>query len=1044
MGWNQDEFVARVGLAPYGVNPPQENPKPIYLGKSEIDPATRGIVAILSSAEKDHDNRLKKIQLKYWYRRQNGQSRVIHLFDVALDYDDENEEVIVNDIYYKNKSLIAELNEKNSVAAREILLDTIKDIHFHIREGRSPADVLKTLYDHNVPDIVGEEITLPGIKREGGFFFPCSDHFNPSARGELEFPQIPGFDKMCPTGEINTIDAHRTIPDSLPVYGTNTTTGTTFECRVNANDSGSETNIDGDLSPVVIPFGERARALKGFLSLKFKKARRAANDNAHGQRTLEAFSMSDFQFFGKDFMQEDTDTKLRAMGIWYKFIDMMRRQRFPKILDYAHLYDYLNHIQITSPPPPEGRFCVTSLLGNEKEEHTEGFGYDLGACKVVRVDYSDDQGQIVQENIILDAGILLPPKGSDWDGALPDLVEHLSNCKGIFITHRHLDHMAALVYLAKLGLLRNIPIYGSSRALYILETHMKTEISNKNMLPPRIALQGEGKLHFDRISLEYSVDAMDHSTPSTAYRVIGRKNSKTEDLTSEDVHGSYFFYGDGRAWKKPEFASRGLRGFGIDRQDTLLDVDITNVTKPGRAPTEEEATKNRQDLMSLFPDKGILLGMISTNDTKLNTYYDSFNLAQRNFTAVGHNIQMTLRSHNIHGVDPEYKEVFDKNNINEYLKAHAQIITDERTEKLREAYDQETDEARRQEIFEEIFERSLSPVEYRGRTAGAVKEWIKNPSSMAILVTGTQGNTAELFSTFSKFADGVSVLDTDRHSALKLHRPGEWVGWIDQTAIPGNEDEQVTLINKLITNRGLYAMVVAVENGFKIYGLDEESSQRISDFYRQKGVETIEDNDGSFLVPGVPLHVSGHAYEADILDIVKTVNADINHGTHNNRPEGTAAFHLNVCKPHGQRHTEDQFNDNEEIQIDMEKSSEYAQLTSLGRNNHSIILYKLIRQFGDFFGGTIEAKRITKIDGHTGYDEVGLTAGGANEEFENGVVAVGFADASANRQRRKSDRSLPDEAISTEPIPIRRHKGVERPPPPEINREAILSSIKVA
>lgn len=1020
MAWDSKALIERTGIGVHSGIRTLDKKMPIVLGKVDVDPASRGMVAAFFRAERDDNGDISQMSLKYWYRRPNGQTRLINLFDVKVNTKDGVSEI--EDIFYKSKSLLSGLGDKNSVSHREIILNAIQEVNLHLRDGGSPRGLLKILREANIPDVVQEDIKLPGISREGKFFFPVSDSFNIAARGDFVVPDDQDLQDIIAFGEINTLDPHRRVTRSRALYSTNATTGTTFQSSFDLSKRKGGIKVEGQITPEIIPEGENARELGDFLLMDW--VRRASNDDAeHG--TLD---LSQMVLLNRDLTKDNLDTQIRGLGIYYNIMDMVRQRRFPKVMDFVHLYDYLKHVRIGEILPKEGRFTLTSYLGNGKGEVVEGFGNDLGACKVLSVEYYNEQEELSEENIVLDAGILLPPKDSEWDGAVPDIIERLGNCKGIFISHRHLDHMAAIVQLARLGLLKDIPIYGSKRALYILRQQMKADISDHKILPELKPLEGEGKIHFDRISLEYSMDAMEHSTPASAYRVIARKNDKTEDLSQEDVYASYLFYGDGRKWKKPEFAQRGMRGFGIDRQDTFVDVDITNAKKPGRAPTEAEATQNRLGLLNMFKDQGVILGMISTNDTKLNTYYELFNHTQRNFTSVGHNIEMTLRSHNIHGVDPEYKEVWSKDNINRHLQAHAREYTEEQTADLHAAYEAETEEDKKDAIWEEIQAKTLNPVEYRGRGSIAAHEWLEEPSQMAILATGTQGNDAELYSTIQKFADGVSVLDADRHTALKIEQPKQWVAIIDQTSIPGNDASQAKMVQKLITNKKLHAVIVALEDGYKIYGITQGPEQdRILDYMAENNIEAHIADTGEIVATGCPIHVSGHAYQSDIADIVKEVSADISHGTHSNNPANTAAFHLDICRPQRLRHTDAQFSNHEIVQINMGDSPKDVSLKSLGTSHSSIILYKLIRKFGDFFGGTLEAKRVTVLDEQSGYGEIGLTSGGPNKEFERGITSVDFAQANMAGDKRRKSKARPTHAESGQPNQIRRFLGVQRP-----------------
>ncbi len=1008
--WVRQEFALRMGLG-QGYTPCPHEPRPAILAKADIDPATRGMLAVISSTMLDEFGGTGNIEVKYWYRRQSGQAHLIHLFDVKIAESEDGETLEVEEIYYRNKPLLGHLPHELQVRSREILLDAISEINLHLREGGSPKEISKILHEYNIPEIVGEDIVLPGQNSEGKFNFKVTDLFNSAAQGKLSVAGDKDLTQTLLNGELNTIDPHRRLDaEERKAFATNKVTGTTFRSTFTQDRKPYHTDMGISLEPVMAAANDGAKPMQNFLRVKWR----------HNQSD-ENYVIQAMKFLNQDVSSADTDTQIKILGASYRILDLFRRNRYPTALDILHEFDLLDMFSPIEPPAEEGRLSVISYLGNGKEEIVEGFGFDLGACKAVCFEKPDDQGKISREIVLLDLGKMLAPQHSEWDGGLPDIIGVLKDVKAIFITHRHLDHMASIIELARLGLLKDKLVLGASRVLYILGNQLRAEVDDKSLLPEFETISGEGIRHFDNLSVEYCVDGMDHSTPSTIYRAVG----KTDE---GKVKGSYLFYGDGRQISKPEFLSRGLRNFGVERQDTLHDLDLTNAKKPGFCPNETAAERNLIDLMQCLPEHGIMTGLISTNDRRLKTLYRVFNRIERNFTAVGHNVEMSLRAHNIHGVDPEYLAKTDKGNVNQFLIEDAAEVTEERTAHLRAELEAETNPDEIERLQEEIESLEMQPVEFRGRGSQAAKSWLDGDlSKLAVLVTGTQGNPGEMFSTLYRFSEGWSTLDADRHTSYKIDHPKKWAVIIDQSAIPGNHNHQRKMIDRLLRNRGVACVAVAIDDGFKIFGFDTAEKNAFISAYMKEGRNHYIDDDGSLVITGAPIHPSGHGYMEDIADIARTANAEWNHGTHTNDPENTTRFHVDICDKNNLKHVGRQFDDFEHNEIDMGAMPSEAQITSLGHSHSSMILFKIVREFGKFFGGTLRAKRVTKLDGESGYGQYGLLGKSGRDTFENDVIAVDFAKASRYRENNPHDKTVANDAMLSEPYQERRYRGVQMP-----------------
>ena len=1009
--WVREDFALRMGLGSDDVSPRIHEPRPAILAKADIDPATRGMMAVISTTMLDEFGGTGNIEIKYWYRRQNGQTSLIHLFDIKVNEVEDGEGVEVEEIYYRNKPLIGHLPPEWQIRPREILLDAVREINLHLREGGSPKEISKILHDYSIPEIVGEDIVLPGQNSEGQFNFKVTDLFNAAAQGKLSVTNDMGLPQALLQGEVNTLDAHRRIDaNERKTFATNKTTGTTFRGVFSQERKPYSTDIGIALEPVMVAENDRSKAMQNFLRMNWK--RNGADEN---------YVMRAMKFLNQDTSAVDTDTQIKILGASYRIMDLFRRNRYPTALDILHEFDLLNLFSPIEPPPEEGRMSVISYLGNGKEEIVEGFGFDLGACKAVCFEKPDEQGNVKREIVLLDLGKMLAPQNSEWDGGLPDIIGILKDVKAIFITHRHLDHMASIIELARLGVLKDKLVLGAPRVLYILNNQLRAEVDDKSLLPEMEEIRGEGIRKFGNLEVEYCVDGMDHSTPSTIYRVVARTDAN-------EIKGSYLFYGDGRQISKPEFLSRGLLSFGLDRQDTLHDLDLTNAKKPGHCPNETDAERNLIDLMKCLPNHGIMTGLISTNDRRLKTLYKVFNRLERNFTAVGHNVEMSLRAHNIHGVDPEYMAKKDKDNVNQFLEDDAKEITQARTASLQEELERATDADEIERLQDEIQLLTKLPVGFRSRGSQKAKSWLEGDlSKLAVLVTGTQGNPGEMFSTLYRFSEGWSTLDADRHTSYKISDPKKWAVVIDQSAIPGNHTHQRKMIDRLLRNRGVAHVFVAIDDGFKVFGMNDLQRNRFIKAYVTGDRKHYIDDDGSLVITGAPIHPSGHGYMEDIADIARTAKADWNHGTHTNDPENTTRFHIDICEKNGLRHVGRQFDDFEHNEIDMGKTPEEARVTSLGHSHSSMVLFKIVREFGKFFGGTLQAKRVTKLDGESGYAQYGLMGSNGVETFEHDVAAIDFASAARKREMSPDNKLMPDEAMMSLPLYERRYRGVQMP-----------------
>ncbi len=1014
MVWSRRDFANAMGWSKPFAEAYNEKPSQELVGRFAIDPGQgNGAMALISSAELDGYGGADNLQIKYWYRRPNGQTGTIHLLEMktALVPSDSGEhEIEIEEIWYRNKPLLEGLPDHVRAVTAERLREVFQQLTMHLRENKSPVEALKVMHDFDLPALVGEDIKLPGQGKDGKFCFNLHDLFNSRAKGDVIVSSDPDIARTVMNGGFNSVDPHCRIDEGFrEAFATHQQSGTTYRACFRRESHGGIERMHGSLEPHFVPEGYQPQTLKDFIEYEWKRL-------ADGSPILDSVKL-----LGHTLTNAGTSMKLRAVGFGLRMEDMMRRRRFPTAMEALMEFGLMDMISPVDPPPPEGRFVHLSLLGDGKEEIVDGFGQDLGACKIVMHEWLDEQGVAKRTAVCLDLGMLLPKNGSRFDGAVPDVVALLKDIDTICISHRHLDHMDGLIVLARLGLLKGKKVCGGRRAMRMLNAKLKKELHDKSLMPEIVRLNGQGKIKIsDTVSMEYCVEGMDHSTPSTMYRVYA------------EGHGSYLFYGDGRKPRNHEFMSRGLRGFGIDRQDTLIDIDGTNAHKNGRVPTEEEAQKNLIDLMqtSLFKGKGVLLGMISTNDSRVKTVLKTCNRVGRNCTAVGANIEDTLTMHNLEGVDPEVDTVYNSLNLNNFLEDDATKETKKRTQHLHDRLKVTEDLLEREKIEEEIESLTLHPKEHKARESGTAQGWLEGDlGELLVFVTGTQGNPEEMFATLSRFAEGWSTLDANpkhRHTAYKID-PKKFNVVIDQSAIPGNEENQRKMIDKMLRNRGVNSVIVAIEDGFRVYGLSKEQKKQFIKEYAGEGRDFYDNGDGSLTVTGATIHPSGHGYLEDIRETATTANAELTHVTHTNKLDNVRRVQQLVCEAIGLRHLGRQFNTFEFNQIEMGNSREEAKVTRIGQAIPSLIVFEIIRELGQFFGGALKAFRFAKLNARSGSIHSALMAGAANDEFKKSMVVGEFDKVSRQLANDHRDKREPFAAQRIKPPQERRYQGARRP-----------------
>lgn len=467
----------------------------------------------------------------------------------------------------------------------------------------------------------------------------------------------------------------------------------------------------------------------------------------------------------------------------------------------------------------------------------------------------------------------------------------------------------------------------------------------------------------------------------------------------------------------------------VNRDITMALHDLTAVRYEGHSPEPAEVEENLNTAMGWFADKGVLMSPISTNNAEYTAALNVASRTGRNVTAVGRNAELRLSCMNMFGVLPDInlrsveidpmkdrkKQKVDRlipeTVMKDYLaalKADKNIGADEseesRERKIQKAHeerlkdyrgklppDQRTHEddvnyymlksllERGKIVFENdvngyfmwkaVMDRQQSSSLRAGRTSTMARDFRQDPKSLMIFVTGTQGNAEEKQSTLQKFANFFSLLDADesvRNTGFRV-KAEDYVVVITQPAIPGNEAGQESLINDLVRSRGI-TVVGAFLNGFKIYNPGARREVIAGDLER-RGWRHEFDSQGNIRVYGHPIHVHGHGFRQDLVNIARSVPAEFHEAHHVPDHDSYDIFRALMAEKR-MKHSGARPDDFQFFRIDANAPTDTQKFEKAAQINPSYILIRQVRKYGQMYGGFMEWMRATLLrrEGHNRED----------------------------------------------------------------------------
>lgn len=245
------------------------------------------------------------------------------------------------------------------------------------------------------------------------------------------------------------------------------------------------------------------------------------------------------------------------------------------------------------------------------------------------------------------------------------------------------------------------------------------------------------------------------------------------------------------------------------------------------------------------------------------------------------------------------------------------------------------------------------------RTSQMAKGFRIDPRRLMIFITGTQGNAEERFSTLQKFKDFFSLLDVDesvRNTGYKINAE-DFVTVTTQSAIVGNEVDQENMINELCRNRNV-THIGAYMNGFKVYNPKGERD-RIMTAFRKKGWEPTLDPQGNIHVSGVPIHYHGHGFREDLKKMMTQAKSETHEIHHNPSRDNYHSRFRPLVKEMGLPHSDYEPDDFNLMDIDHDAAEPADKFKKVAQINPSYVLVRMMRRFGQYFGGWLDLKRVT-------------------------------------------------------------------------------------
>jgi mRNA degradation ribonuclease J1/J2 len=942
--------------------------RPIFISEVEIDEQTKGLVGI--AAEGMHNGRgdLLDLMVTYWWVKPNGEQGKETLFKIVNQID--GDEVRPSALYVLGRDRLDDTAENlNRYFA------ALKQTMTELRAGKLPS-VVSIFKRYKISESVSERLHLTGRKidthspsaDEDQPMQDCFD-FVPSPRSaELKFSdlRVPATFVHAMSGiGCSTLDNdQRLFPSKRsPIMETDHRTGARFGTQVRLTDDGK--NVDLKMG------------IESHTALYKKSGAEMPNlaQTLWAEVVEGVYRPVSLKVQGQEYVDQPLSLGMQIQGFVNKSIHDARLRFFPYF--YMHLANYnllhlFDHFALPRKLSEGGEFVFFAQGGNNAEEIAEKMGDQIGGNSWI---YShrglDENGRVDEVSLQVDDGIFIAPEGGSYTHSCH---QNHPTAKHKIITHIHADHNGGLIEKTSMGFEIRTTVYGTDDVLLHLTDQFKLRHIDKALWPRMVPLKGKGVINIPdasgqtRLSFYYSAEGMTHSAKGTPIVVVGRGVVDGQ----KKILGSVYNPGDVRyeSHRSPDYNGPPPRSDNFDStflQDwrqalleaepdidpaelanpvTLAGFDGTYIMREGLAPTEREIEENLTKMMGWLKKKYILTAIIASNDGRYRSAMWAATRQQYNITSVGLNAQLHFRRKNKLGVDNALLPPEEKDNIKPFLEHIASVLTEEKREARREELTtQGFDEASiEQKLAEQASEFTVQPVEYKGRTTKTVYKWIADSmAKIMFVITGTQVNEAEFYSTLSKILRGVSQFQLSqrfRRYALPISLEKEAALFVLQTTIPGNSASRKKFFDEMKASTHIPTFE-SYHGGFYAYNLTGQDRANFIAGLREDGKAEGRDykilSDDTIQVDGMPIHVSGHNQRENTRLQIAHTDAEILTLQHFNAdPESHATF-FKLVEAQGKKHTGRVIYNGEGIKVYQHGTIE-KKLKPVGRRPYALYL----------------------------------------------------------------------------------------------------------
>ena len=697
-----------------------------YLAKADIDAASGGIVHLDTSTENDpKTGAVLSLDLQFSTLQTNNNLSRQHVFQIE-NRKMPNGDIIPQSVYCMGAKIydaaidgpdfnVQDLNVVHQ--AVQELNNLMRPPYSGMQGEFSPKNVLRILNKYNIDEIIGESLDkkFEGITAKGQFDFEFRDVFNRRAANdnELRMPSREFARAVIGDQGVNTLDQSVSLSDAQPRFATHAPSGVLYSASSDVKALKTKLTQFTSLTPAgpEIP-GVDPQSVPELFRVEFQSARR-------GKEAAGEQKISRLEYFGQK-TNDDPLTLARVLRTINRINLDMQNGQYPKIMTHSIKSD-VHEYAYDTPPPEKGdtRVDIIRHHGNSHKKIVAGMGDQLGDCTYFEHQYTDKDGVVHKQGLMIDLGATIAPQGSEYSLAVPDISTHLDHFDDLFITHHHLDHMAgAAPYIsrgmfanpeyyerAKAGDMRGKTFHGTEKQILREQNELKKNKISAELWPKFNKLEGTGFVHIRNkktgqlaFSVQYAASATPHSADTNGFRVFAYNDNKLQfsllkpgdfrydhfdpaDLDSDIPHAETLnkeFYSSGPEVILAE-QQRMLENGDIKPEDMLdpatikgrrdtLGIDGTNYKKPGFAPTEAVAEDNEVRIKNeLYPNKMSLETMISTSDAGLRRKLRVAVRTNSHFSLGGANLEMAGNIFNKTGVDANLIDPDDGKNIQKFM-----------------------------------------------------------------------------------------------------------------------------------------------------------------------------------------------------------------------------------------------------------------------------------------------------------------------------------------------------------------------------------------